>query len=209
MLTLSLIRHGETVAGPGVVAGSTDVALSASGEASVRDLAAGWQVAPSRVLTSPLARAQQTAAILNARWSAQQQVDERLKEMDFGEWEGLLWDDVSEHDAARFEQWSSNWVREPVPGGESLLDLSARCESFLKEAIRRLDSEHVAVIAHAGSIRVLVCLALGLPLDSAMRFSVDYASVSRIVVSEHSARCHFINAESIPKREQPSNPASQ
>ncbi len=199
MLTLYFVRHGETELGPGIIAGSTDVALSARGLSQTGALRELWlDAAPDMLMASPMLRAQQTAQELSKDWNIEIRPDHRIVEMDFGDWEGRAWDDVCENDSPRFRRWSSDWVRERAPGGESLADVANRCASWLTEAGKRLDGKTVVVVAHSGSIRVLLCLALGLSLDFAMKFTVDYSRVTGVTISDQSTRCLFVNSQTVP-----------
>lgn len=201
MLILYLVRHGETELGSGIVAGSTDVALSAEGAQSIRTLRELWlDGSPDILMSSPLTRTRETAGLLGAKWGLELRTDPRLVEMDFGEWEGQAWDDVCEHDADRFRQWSADWVREPAPGGESFGEVAKRCAGWLQEASKRLDNKTVVVVAHSGTIRALICLAMGIPLDLAMKFTIDYGRVTGISISDRSTRCLYTNAQTVPNR---------
>jgi alpha-ribazole phosphatase len=97
-------------------------------------------------------------------------VDERLVELDFGEWEGQAWDHISRHDAARFKAWSRDWRVASPPGGECLNDIEMRVRGFLDA----LDSRPVLLITHAGVIRALRVLVQSVPWQQAMADSVPY-----------------------------------
>lgn len=199
MLTLYFVRHGETEFGSGVIAGSTDVGLSEAGFASAGRLRELWlDDKPDMLMSSTLLRATQTAQELGKDWALELHQDKRLVEMDFGAWERETWDDVCEKDAARFERWSSDWVGQSAPDGESLTDVAARCAHWLKEASERLDHKKVVVVAHSGTIRCLICLTLGMSLDFAMKFAVDYSRVTGVTITNQSTRCLFVNAQTVP-----------
>lgn len=174
MLTLVVTRHGLTDRShPEQHLGQTiDVPLNDAGRAQARAL--GRRLADvrfERVISSPLLRAQETAEILAA--GAPVEPDPRLFEMDYGRWEGLTYAELERHYPAE----RAAWVRAPdvlaCPGGESGFDVAERVGAFLvdllQDHVRRHGSsdqegEPVLVVAHSSTNRILVCLALGLPI---------------------------------------------
>ena len=123
-------------------------------------------------------------------------VDERLVELDFGDWEGSTWEAVHRDDGAALAVWGEDWVDGAPPGGESFRAQAARCGAWLDDAFGRGADEGAAgadaaggdavVVTHGGSVRALACRLLGWPLADAMRLAVDPASVYRF---ERDARC--------------------
>lgn len=206
---LWLVRHGHTVVhGSGGVAGRSDVALSAEGRvaierlgAALADHLAGTDVVP-RWASSPLGRTRESAALLRAtsgQTSRALAIDHRLVELDFGDWEGMTWEAVHREHGDALAAWGEDWVSRAPPGGESFADQAARCGAWFDEAVGRTgagagagasgkangeeragaDDAGLIVVAHGGSIRALACRLLGWPLRSAMRLTVDPATVCR------------------------------
>jgi alpha-ribazole phosphatase len=93
-------------------------------------------------------------------------------ELDFGEWEGRAWDEITRRDRERFEAWSANWQWAAPPGGESAVKLQERIESFLAD----LPSERVLVVTHAGPIRALRVVLTGCSWSDAMAEVVQYCA---------------------------------
>ena len=150
-MRLYLVRHAEpTLAGRFI--GRTDPPLSDRGVEQARITLPGLTV--DHVYVSPLARAQETAAFINANRTT---LDD-LAELHFGDWEGLTWDEIAARDPALAERKLGNWFAEPAPNGESLADLLSR----VSRALHRIRSEphgSVAIVAHAvvnGAIRSLL-----------------------------------------------------
>jgi len=73
------------------------------------------------------------------------------------------------------------------------LQLANRCGEWLEDLVSTENEKDILVVAHGGSIRALLCLALELPLASAMKFSIDHAHVSKLILSENANRCAFVN----------------
>jgi alpha-ribazole phosphatase len=122
------------------------------------------------IYTSPSRRCHGLASELATGLGLPLIVDERLVELDFGEWEGQTWDDISRHDAARFRAWNRDWRVAAPPGGECLNDIEMRVREFLDS----LDSQPVLLITHAGVIRTLRVLVQSVPWQQAMADSVPY-----------------------------------
>ena len=181
-MDLVLVRHGDVDAPPGLCLGQTDVPLSASGFGAVQQLAATWsEPAPRFLFSSDLKRALQAASIFAARFAIEPLTDARLRDVNLGAWDGQRWDDVMRSDAARYENWASNWVIQTAPGGESFADVIHRSGAWLSSVLDSTrDDDIVLAVAHAGSIRALLCHALGLPPARAFALHIDHARAARI-----------------------------
>jgi broad specificity phosphatase PhoE len=210
-VTLVLIRHGIATGAGGCCIGRTDLPLSPEGEASVHRLGAAWHHAatqsapclasPTRVFASDLRRAVDSARALAAHWAVPVEIDERLREMDFGEWDGEAWAALEARDGERLQAWMADWVVTRTPRGESFADVVARVGDWL-DAVRRerVDgSQTVVAVAHAGTIRAALCHLLGWPLASAFQARVDHARVTAIVLGAHGNELQFLNADRIPE----------
>ncbi len=179
MLTLVLTRHGLTTRShPEQHLGQTiDVPLSPEGREQA--VALGERLAPitfARIVSSPLLRARQTAeAIITAPWATARpliETDARLLEMDYGAWEGLTYAKIDEHGAAERRRWEANPADLRCPGGESGNDVAVRARSFLADLLAgdvpdqpgAPTERPVLVVAHSTLNRVLLCVALGIPI---------------------------------------------
>lgn len=181
-MDLILVRHGDSEATPGLCIGRTDVALSSSGFLAIQRLAAHWNdPAPRFLFTSDLRRAQQSAQVFAARFATEPLADPRLREVDLGEWDGRRWEAIVREDDARYRHWADNWVIQEAPGGESFSDVMRRTGTWLAALLGSTqDEDCVLAIAHAGSIRALLCHALGLPPARAFALQLGHARASRV-----------------------------
>lgn len=185
-VTLHLVRHAPAEGAAGRCIGQADLALAADGGAAAcAALAARWTPpADARLVASDLARTRDTARALAAAWghdAADVALDARLREMHFGAWDGRAWDDVERTDTAALGAWMARWHEVAVPGGEGFPDVLARVAGWLGAwHASAPDGATGVVVAHAGSIRALLCHALGLPLDAAFRLRVDHLRVSTL-----------------------------
>lgn len=128
-------------------------------------------------VTSHLRRTQQTAAALGAPSAA---VERDLAEQNFGAWQGLT---VAELAARRDGAWHRFWLapaHETPPGGESF----ERVVERVSAAVARLTGAHrgrdIVAVAHGGSIRAALALALGVSAERALAFAVDNCSLTRL-----------------------------
>ncbi len=168
-LTLVLTRHGltdrsdpEQHLGQGI-----DIGLSSAGRAQAAALAG--RIAEERfdrIVSSPLRRAVETAETV-AR-GRPVETDPRLMEMDYGAWEGLTYEQIDAVDAAGRARWVADPAAGACPGGESGADVGVRARSFLVDllawAAARTDDQVVLAVAHSSLNRILVCVAVGVPV---------------------------------------------
>ncbi|MFY2764110.1 histidine phosphatase family protein [Arenimonas sp. MALMAid1274] len=171
-----LARHGETPwNAEGRYQGQRDIALSEVGENQARLLGERLaQVAITRAVASPLARARRTAELaLGAERASQLRLDEGLKEIAHGDWEGLLAAEIRERDPARLRAWreTPETVQMPGAGGESIVEVLDRAWPAFARACRGLGADDtLLVVAHDAVNRVILCRILGLPLSRLWTF---------------------------------------
>jgi broad specificity phosphatase PhoE len=167
MTRMVLVRHGETIwHGENRYAGTSDVELTEHGREQARDLAE-WAAtaALDGVWASTLSRAEQTARACAAATPAQLVTDERLRELDFGDAEGLTRQEMG----VRFPDAVEDFLRDPVrhhlPGGEDPVRAARRFTSCLQEIAERHPTARVLVVAHSTVIRLALCSLIGVELS--------------------------------------------
>ena len=197
------IRHGATDWNlSGRYLGGTDLPLNEVGRAEVQRLVAAYRTAPVRTLyTSPLQRARDTAAALQRAWGCRLVVDERLKELHFGAWEGLTVPEIRRQFSKLWAQWLTCTVRGPFPGGgDSFAVFHRRVGAFVKERCGEV-RRPFAVVAHGGVLRSVMVHALRLQVPYYWAFHFGRASVTctrhekRRVALEYLNRCFSAEAE--------------
>ncbi len=177
-----LTRHGSTPRSePEQHLGQRiDIELSDAGREAARALArrlAGVEFA--RVVSSPLRRSRETAAIVT---DAPVETDPRLAEMDYGEWEGLTYEQINERYGDVRRLWEADPASLACPGGESGDDVARRVRSWLEDMIEATEGpeeQRVLAVAHSTTNRVLLAVALGVPVrDYRRRFRQEPANLT-------------------------------
>ena len=170
------VRHGETVPNrEGRLLGWVDAPLTEVGRRQAEQLAARLRdLAPAAVVSSPLGRARETAAPIAAAVGGEVEIDDRLIEIDYGEWDGRPLVELPSDVVAR---WRRDADFAP-PGGESLRRVGGRVAGFCEERLGR-DGVVVAV-SHVSPIKAAVCWTLGVGDQLAWRMRLDVASITRI-----------------------------
>lgn len=192
---LVLVRHGTPVGHEGRCVGHYDVELAASALDEVRRFAASAAEPPSLVVASDLTRAAESARALALAWRAELRFDPRLREMSFGNWEGRRWEDIGATDRAALDAWGADWTRVAPPNGESGVALEARVRAALSELLP-LAASGVAVVSHAGWIRIATTVLLGAPLETAFDRSIDYTRGAVFTVCESAVSLDAWNTSS-------------
>lgn len=185
-VTLYLVRHGVAEGAEGRCVGHTDLPLAASARAPLARLADTWPAPhPPRLVSSDLARARDSAAILAERWGLPTAVtaDPRLREMHFGRWDGRTWAELERDDPAAFAAWMARWQDERTPDGEGFPDVIARAAEWMRDTVDAARADGIAdvvAVAHAGSIRALLVHAAGIPREVVFRVRVDHGRVTAL-----------------------------
>ncbi len=181
---ITLVRHGQTAANRGgLLQGRADVPLTDLGHEQASLLAAALSVAPARVIASPLGRALGTAAPIAARFGLEVEIDERLVELDYGEWDQRSFSDVTPEEWRRWHAESSF----APPCGESLDDVAARMTSFCSEMLGTEGG--VVAVSHVSPIKAAVAWALGSGAGVTWHLLLDLASVTRLAARPDGRAC--------------------
>jgi alpha-ribazole phosphatase len=187
-MNLHLIRHTSLDIPSGVCYGQSDVDVSANFAAECSALSAKLDgIQFDAVYASPLQRCTKLAQALNL---GELQVDERLKELHFGDWEMQPWDSIPRE---LFDVWAHDYAHLSPPNGESFTQLYQRAKAFTEEVGSHLRGKNVAVVTHGGVIRAMLADALNMPLKGLFRLVIDHASVTQITLSDSVPRIQFVN----------------
>jgi broad specificity phosphatase PhoE len=178
---LTLVRHGQTAANAqNLLQGHVNHPLDEVGLAQVSLLGGALQkIAPvSRVVASPLLRAQQTAQAISQGLSQQIEVetDPRWIELNYGDFDGQPVSSVSP------EQWATWRTDEHFrpPQGETLAELSVRVHDAIDALLADSVSAHIVVVSHVSPIKAAVAWALGVGVEVSWRTALDRASMTTV-----------------------------
>jgi broad specificity phosphatase PhoE len=192
---LLLCRHAEPeAAARGRVCGRLDVGLSPSGERQSDVLAAALASEhPSALYASPIRRAAETARRMGAALGLEPRLDPRLRELDFGQADGLTYEEVEQ----RWPDLYENWMRTPTevrfPAGESFADLKRRAVAAAADIVAAHEGETVVIVAHAGVIRAVLVDWLSMRDEALFRIEQRYASVNVVEVTDGAVNVRLVN----------------
>jgi alpha-ribazole phosphatase len=173
-----LCRHGETEASArGRFCGALDVGLSPVGRNEAVLLAAGIRDGAA-LYTSPARRALETAHPIGERVGLDPMIEPRIRELDFGEVDGLAYEQVAALRPELYDEWLWAPTRVHFPGGECYADLRGRAVEAVSEVISRHEGETALIVTHAGVIRTLLAAWLLLPDEAVFRIDQRYGSVN-------------------------------
>jgi alpha-ribazole phosphatase len=175
-----LVRHGRTAwHAEGRYAGTADVPLDDVGLEQARRVAESLADTPIDVIyTSPLSRCAELAGMICDAKGLEINIDERLREIDLGRWDGETYREIFERDGGILKKWTEDPTSVTIPGGESLIEVQARAMQWFAEAVDRHPDSTIVVSSHGGPLRAMIAAVIGLPLGHIFRLTVDLASIT-------------------------------
>ena len=180
MSNLFLVRHGNTKLNSAErFWGQTDVELSEEGTRQaeqLRDRLATEKI--DVIYTSNLKRASVTAEIIASRQQANIITCDELREINFGKFEGLKFEEINERYPESIELWT-NWdLSIKFPDGESVEELNNRVSKFLKRLEKHTEEETILIVAHSAPLRLLICHLLKIGPQHWRQLRLELASLS-------------------------------
>lgn len=190
-----LIRHGETEWNEaGRYQGHRDVELSPRGLKQAILLRERLQKENIKaVYASDLRRARETAIIIAEAHGLMVNELPSLRELNFGLWEGLTYQEIAIQYPEEWKKWLADPGNIRVPGGESYLELQDRVYQTFLKIVARHPGENLAIVAHGGPLRVIICKVLGLGIEGLWRFRIDNGSISVLDCCEGSYVLSLLN----------------
>lgn len=196
-MKLIVVRHGQTQWNKQKrLQGKTDIPLNDHGIGQAKALAQAlknfWLI--DRIITSPLKRAKETAAFCAKLCDRPLEIDERLTEIDFGEWEGLTFDQI----CVRYPLEMSTWEKSPetceISGAkENVADVHMRVNHFFDEMASINESKTVLCVSHSFPVKLLIARALELPMSGTHHIALHNTSINVIQISHHQTILHHLN----------------
>lgn len=172
---LIMLRHGRTEANAhGLLQGRIDPPLDELGVQQAA-AAAAWLGPVDRVISSPLQRAQETAAA----FGVDVETDDRFIELNYGDWEGRPVRDVP---AETWQRWRADLDFRP-PSGETLNELGARVRTGLEELVAQAERSNIVVVSHVSPIKASVAWALDVTDRATWRTRLGQAAICQIGIN--------------------------
>ncbi len=187
--TVDLIRHGEPEGGIRF-RGWRDDPLSETGFRQMGE-AVGEKRPWDRIITSPLARCANFSQALSRERDIPLAVDERLKEIGFGAWEGRVLEELYREDPQAMADFWRDPIVYPPPEAERMELFQDRVYGAWEALQEDYRGEHLLVVAHGGVNRMIIGSVLGMPLTHLFRMEIPYAGISRICIEDEVPRLVF------------------
>lgn len=177
-----IIRHGQTLWNHVArYQGHTDTPLSDTGCTQAKLLSQRLAAQPLQAIyASDLQRALETARIIAEPHDLTVQTLPQLREINFGAWEGLTYQEIK----AKFSDLADMYYSSPgnvrIPDGETFRDLMERAYGAVTDLVKRYDSSTIAIVTHGGTIRTIICAVLGIDLNNLIRIRQDNRALNVI-----------------------------
>jgi len=179
MKELYLLRHGD-IGRSNYYIGSTDLSLTPQGISDIKTVSGTFaQTSFDAVYCSPLKRCRETCSLLALPGNTI--IDNNIREIDFGAWEGKQFSDIKDSDRALVDRWVRHPDKFTFPQGEALQGFHERMEDFHR-ILLNVKGEKILIITHGGVIRHLLCLLLRLPMSNYLLFSVRTGTYSTVAL---------------------------
>ena len=145
------------------------------------------------IYASPMQRVQQTLAPFLKNGAPPQKVLSDLREVNFGDWTGLNWEQVCAKFNLLTHEWLDHIERGVAPNGESGPQFRKRVEPCLRKIIKNHPGQTVGIFCHGGVVRMILSILLKMPLPNTNMFEVEYASVTQIALNPDHAEIELLN----------------
>jgi len=188
-----LIRHA-VAEGNGRFQGHTDVPLAPAAGPQLRLLVRKISRYPIQAIySSDLQRAHATAKAVARRLGSEVILRPGLREIHFGRWEGLSWRQVARRFPRLSRVWLTRFPQYPIPGAERFAAFKTRVTRELDEIVTTNTGSCVAMVTHAGVVRLILAGALGVPDRNLFRMALNPGALSVIDVFRDSAIVQLVN----------------
>ena len=183
---LLIVRHGQTDwNSSGRFQGQTDIPLNPTGIGQAQAIAERLITeTPAAIYASDLQRAWQTAQIIHTALLPEHRPplisEPRLREMCFGKWEGLTYNEIQARQPRLLQRWESDLEHTAPPGGETLLEMAERVEALYGSILAAHPDETVLLVAHGGPLQLMITQALGMPRGRFWQVHLSNASLSEL-----------------------------
>lgn len=187
-MKIILVRHGKTIYNQeNRYQGQSDVPLNREGINQARALRRKFKNEKIDIIfTSDLLRAVQTAEEIAKDRNIKIIKDKRLREINYGIFEGLNVEEIKAKYAKVLQNWWDNPLKTKIPEGETVKELEKRVSQFLKDILRKYKNKNIIVVSHSGPLRMLILKSLNFPLTIIRSIRIDNSSVSILEIDKNS-----------------------
>jgi broad specificity phosphatase PhoE len=183
MREILFIRHAETDMA-GTFCGHSDPELNARGQSQIADLITEIHAEGiGMVYASDLRRAHATGIAVAQAFGVDCHVRPALREINFGQWEGLTWEEIEQRDGAYARRWIAQYPHLAAPSGEGFYDFERRVLDEVQLLSCAAEGRRIAVVTHGGVIRTVLGALQGRHGEDAWRQTRSYCSVVRYTPS--------------------------
>ena len=204
--TFYIVRHGQTnwnILGKTQGHGNSD--LTPKGENQALELSKAIKEYPiNYIYSSDLGRAVQTAEIIGSTIGVDVIQTPSLREMGFGDWEGLLIEEIKKDHAKTYETWRNQPHLVNIPNGETLHIIKERTDNFIKGLNEKYDNKHILLVSHSVTVRVMLLSFLNSGVENIYRIKQDNTALNIVeyrdygpVVIKMNDTSHMKNNEKI------------
>jgi alpha-ribazole phosphatase len=182
---LFLVRHGDTIdeETKKVFKGTSDIPLSDKGREKLQRASQFLtRFKFDHIYTSALSRCIESGKIIAGPHGLGTEVAAAFNEIHFGIWEGRSFEEIDEENPTEFRRWVKNPDIHTPPQGEPLIDAQQRSVGIFNEMINRHRGQNIAIVSHAGVLRLILASILDMKLSAIFRIGQDYGCINIIDV---------------------------
>ena len=184
-MDIYIIRHTSPNIEKGICYGQTDIGLANTYKEEFNTIIESIpNLKDFSVISSPLKRCAQLAK----QFSNDILFDNRLKELDFGDWEMKSWDAIPKQE---IDPWMEDFVNIAVPNGESYTQLALRVNTFFEEIAHSQNNKNLIIITHAGVIRAFLSKLLNIPLKDSFNIKIGYGDIFHLKRENENLKTYF------------------
>lgn len=181
-MEIYLVRHSTPDIAKGICYGQADIPVTNSFETELAKIILQLgDIQPTSIYSSPLQRCTKLANALKATFGdGNLQIDQRLKEVDFGSWELQSWDAIPQKE---INPWMEDFVYKAPPNGESFIQLQQRVLAFFETLIITKEKT-IIIVSHAGPMRAFLAHISNTPLKDAFSIALEYGQIEKVTYKD-------------------------
>lgn len=186
MLEIIFVRHGESEMNrESLYCGWTDSFLTDKGvkqAEAVRKKLAGEEI--KLIISSDLNRCFITAEIINKDHKKRIEKESSLKELNFGIWEGLSYDEIINKFPVEAKSWAEDFTNFKIPRGESLMEMHERVNNTFEKIINKYKKGKILIVTHGGVIRSILSEQITGSINGYWKFKIENCGITRLQIAE-------------------------